>query len=1393
MGEKVRTEIHILRLLQHSHIIRLYEVIDTPTDIFTVMEYVPNGELFDYIVSRGKLDEAEARGLFQQIISGVEYCHANCLQIGTMVALRDGTHLPVERVKQGMALVGADNATVMVAHDAKVEPNDRSGFRVHTEDGSMTVSPDHRLTMQLNRAPMIRLRRPQTELGQSTWSLELSFWAALDDTLQRCTKTWRCVPDGADLDECEEEIDLYWSAEADDAAAVAADEVPLEDRLDASADKTLFGTWHYLLSIARAKLVELRSHGLALARGDLFEMTAARLADGWNSDAFAMRTSDPAFDARRTPLRHTTMGIVSETIAAQLAVPAVATSSSHADPIHTQYTFFATGTELTLQWYTTDAELDETHRAAVCYHLYNPLVPDAESGQNAAAAAGVHSCTLGQVDLLHDLMDLRLGDEQTAGLAMTEISPAADALRDMCASQLHQRYDDACRALMRRDLQLGARDVVAFGRFTHERWQAFVREEILQHHMFVRDGIHGMTVTFDDSRTVDVYFAPHPSIWHRTRTTGRAIALAHHTTSEQLHDIDRTLSLDPLSRSCITLVTPVSSARFVELEVCGARDADKRFALSIGLLTHNSTVHRDLKPENLLLDGSSPPQIKIADFGLSNRLKDGMFLKTSCGSPNYAAPEVISGSLYAGPEVDVWSCGCLVDGTLILMSDGSSRPVEQVKVGDALMSPTGESSFVAKVQPSMPRDKAYTFTHDDAFYSVSKDHLVTVMCARSPYAALAWSNGDDGLTAGWQLILHYLDVDTKLWTSKQCTRVDMAETDELPEMDIFDTDEELIQLQAVLEHDEEIAHLSAAASKHDQLIPDSRSEVRAIAKAELEKLPYMVRGQLFETSPKHLYDNRVNLGLLDDSRRHVTGYRVPAQQPVAPLDEPSVSSTVSRGVPLTTANQVLGEKVLAAAHKIAHADQVSQVCMAAIAVGKGMYGAPRYEATIDSAVDTVDIVYMVRKQVKERVCCVLLLSILTRSGAFVSVQRHNPLGAKLKVDESAPGIKSQTFEQIEKLQGQLGLQVHRGAGILMTDLNPIAADMSQMRSGRREYDEVCTASIEHALSFSSKSILVYGCLARERWLKAIRSGAQDGLFTDVDEKTVCAVRQVSFSRAVDSMTSSTLRTTVFFSPHPCIWQLESVALQAMGQAHGIDSAQVELAVQKHPRSTGAAPFTAMSISRDGVKVTEIEIDAEKESDKRYVLANGMVTHNCILYALLCGSLPFDDENIRALFRKIKGGIYTIPSHVSPGARDLLARMLIVDPLKRITIAQIMNTAWYRQQLPLYLSLSAEAQIAQTQAIDETILQKVIQQHGFPRDKILKALSVGHELLTSRKYANQIEARRMAVTYNLLRDQKRRREQNFDEFVDATAIRPKDSANKSDSGEEGHMVCALEAA
>ncbi|KAL1071315.1 hypothetical protein V6Z11_D11G080700 [Gossypium hirsutum] len=94
-------------------------------------------------------------------------------------------------------------------------------------------------------------------------------------------------------------------------------------------------------------------------------------------------------------------------------------------------------------------------------------------------------------------------------------------------------------------------------------------------------------------------------------------------------------------------------------------------------------VHRDLKPENLLLDSNF--NVKIADFGFSNIMRDGHFLKTSCGSPNYAAPEIVSGKLYAGPEVDAWSCGvilyALLSGTLPFEDESFHNLYKKIKAG----------------------------------------------------------------------------------------------------------------------------------------------------------------------------------------------------------------------------------------------------------------------------------------------------------------------------------------------------------------------------------------------------------------------------------------------------------------------------------------------------------------------------------------------------------------------------------------------------------------------------------------------------------------------------------------------------------------------------------------
>lgn len=94
------------------------------------------------------------------------------------------------------------------------------------------------------------------------------------------------------------------------------------------------------------------------------------------------------------------------------------------------------------------------------------------------------------------------------------------------------------------------------------------------------------------------------------------------------------------------------------------KDASRLFAQLISgvdYLHQKHIVHRDLKLENLLLDKHR--NIIITDFGFANRFErdEDDLMSTSCGSPCYAAPElVVTEGLYVGTAVDVWSCGVIL-------------------------------------------------------------------------------------------------------------------------------------------------------------------------------------------------------------------------------------------------------------------------------------------------------------------------------------------------------------------------------------------------------------------------------------------------------------------------------------------------------------------------------------------------------------------------------------------------------------------------------------------------------------------------------------------------------------------------------------------------------------
>ncbi|OAQ32363.1 Pkinase-domain-containing protein [Linnemannia elongata AG-77] len=97
--------------------------------------------------------------------------------------------------------------------------------------------------------------------------------------------------------------------------------------------------------------------------------------------------------------------------------------------------------------------------------------------------------------------------------------------------------------------------------------------------------------------------------------------------------------------------------------------------------------HRDLKPENLLLDDRM--NVKIADFGMASLQKTGRLLETSCGSPHYASPEVVTGLKYDGSSSDIWSCGiilyALLTGHLPFDDENIRQLLSKVKAGKFYM------------------------------------------------------------------------------------------------------------------------------------------------------------------------------------------------------------------------------------------------------------------------------------------------------------------------------------------------------------------------------------------------------------------------------------------------------------------------------------------------------------------------------------------------------------------------------------------------------------------------------------------------------------------------------------------------------------------------------------
>ena len=94
-------------------------------------------------------------------------------------------------------------------------------------------------------------------------------------------------------------------------------------------------------------------------------------------------------------------------------------------------------------------------------------------------------------------------------------------------------------------------------------------------------------------------------------------------------------------------------------------------------------------------------------------------------------------------------------------------------------------------------------------------------------------------------------------------------------------------------------------------------------------------------------------------------------------------------------------------------------------------------------------------------------------------------------------------------------------------------------------------------------------------------------------------------------------------------------------------------------------------------------------------------------------LPFDDENIPALYTKIKKAQYHIPKYFTESAKDLISKMLQPDPGKRITVQGIMAHPWFKENLPMYLVLYDDKQFGSaTRKRDITLMLTEVSLHNF---------------------------------------------------------------------------------
>ncbi|KAJ3258919.1 Serine/threonine-protein kinase par-1 [Chytriomyces hyalinus] len=639
---KLYREVRIMKLLNHPHIVKLYEVIETKHTVFLVMEYASGGELYDYLVVHGKMKEKEARAKFRQILSAVSYCHKK------RVIHRD---------------LKAENLLLDANLDIKIAD---FGFSNHFDpDGKLDTfcgSPPY-------AAPELFQGKRYTGPEVDVWSLGVILYVL----------TTGCLPfDGKNLQEMRESvcrgkyrIPFYLSDVCEKLLRKFLIRDPFKRaNLDFLNDDPWINDGYAESPIARdisttvqedeviIKLLETKYNISAESvqkclRENIYDDVAAMYyLLYYDKEAKSRRPSEvpqsgvPSIQIPDSSDSPPLASPVDGPKSATAAIPSQQQSSSTSSPPST-----TTKPELgaSLRPQATGAK-DKKRRFTVGNeNEAQKLADEYTDGTTAHPKVAIGGVIVESGDVAHQLgnqivqMDTSRLNNAISSTAVPIIDIQQDEFETPAnGTRLHAV--SASPGTMRVGLtNVGAAPATNKSPVDGSDDQVGGRKR----------GTTIVAVKVIDKTTLD-----EKKLGKLYREV-RIMKLLNHPHIVKLYEVIET-------KHTVFLVMEYASGGelYDYLVVHGkmkekeARAKFRQILSAVSYCHKKRVIHRDLKAENLLLDANL--DIKIADFGFSNHFDPDGKLDTFCGSPPYAAPELFQGKRYTGPEVDVWSLGVIL-------------------------------------------------------------------------------------------------------------------------------------------------------------------------------------------------------------------------------------------------------------------------------------------------------------------------------------------------------------------------------------------------------------------------------------------------------------------------------------------------------------------------------------------------------------------------------------------------------------------------------------------------------------------------------------------------------------------------------------------------------------